>query len=651
MKMSIKARLMILVSIPILLIFALAIGKILFDIQEKENLLVSKNRILEAESLANVIHLIQLERGLSIGFVESKGIKNKEKLPKIRHDVDSAIKKAKDAYATTNGDSSVFSALNELSHKREEVDSLIITPPDVLEYFSKNINTFIDFSIKIPSTISDHESRNLVQSYTHLLFVKEQLALIRATLNSAFGKHGFFDDTYFKFARSVGLYTIELQKFNALSPTEIKKIMETTYTGNDVSNTMKMIDIAKSKGTAGEFGVDPVFWFSNVTSSIEKLRSVELELHHELNAKIDERIIEKEESIVALIAGLLIVIVGFVLFILYFAKKSISDPLEAFKTTLLNIARTKNLTLRTDSNVPLELAQMSEGINELLQTLQDLLETFKRSSNENSSVSHELSTTAIGVGKNVETSVYVIEDTTHRANTINHEIVKTIQDAQENKQEVIRANENLQSARKEIVILSTKVQNTAELEAQLSHRMDMLSQEANDVKNILSLISDIADQTNLLALNAAIEAARAGEHGRGFAVVADEVRKLAERTQKSLSEINATINVIVQAIVDVSKEMSTNANEVQKLSENACEVENKITESVAIVNHAVESTDRTVVDFEQTGKNIEYIVNQVAKINEISSRNARSVEEITAATHHLNTMTETLHEKLKIFKT
>jgi len=136
-----------------------------------------------------------------------------------------------------------------------------------------------------------------------------------------------------------------------------------------------------------------------------------------------------------------------------------------------------------------------------------------------------------------------------------------------------------------------------------------------------------------------------------FAVVADEVRNYAERTQKSLAEINATINVVVQSIVEASSKMSENSTEIQHLASIAESVEHKINDTVEIVNKAVGASEQTVSDFEETGKGIETIVAEVAEVNTISATNARSVEEIAAAAEHLNSMTNNLNNKLAIFKT
>jgi len=118
----------------------------------------------------------------------------------------------------------------------------------------------------------------------------------------------------------------------------------------------------------------------------------------------------------------------------------------------------------------------------------------------------------------------------------------------------------------------------------VSDKTSQASSKAEDIKNIITVIKDIADQTNLLALNAAIEAARAGEHGRGFAVVADEVRSLAERTGKSLNEIEININVLVQSVSEVSESIKEQAQGINQINESIASLEGIMHEGLEVTN-------------------------------------------------------------------
>ena len=145
-------------------------------------------------------------------------------------------------------------------------------------------------------------------------------------------------------------------------------------------------------------------------------------------------------------------------------------------------------------------------------------------------------------------------------------------------------NEPLSDLNRIVKKTTTSMQEMGSIQQHLADTLSTLTQNAKEANDILNMIGDIADQTNLLALNAAIEAARAGEHGRGFAVVADNIRELADKTNHSLSQIQATIRLIVGGIVDSSAKMSHNAKEMNTLTNDVEEIQEKTSDILAIMS-------------------------------------------------------------------
>ena len=356
------------------------------------------------------------------------------------------------------------------------------------------------------------------------------------------------------------------------------------------------------------------------------------------------KVVSKNFIIASIIVTLLLIIVSILLL-----KKMVANPIDRLGANLNAI--TSDFTLKIPIYGKDEIAKISNDINDFIERIRVLISDTKNLSSENSSVANELSSTSLQTGKRVEESTQIVEETNQRCKVMQENMKESLSIAQAGKDDLQKASTHIKTATEAIRSLSSQIVDSANVENQMAGKIEQLSRDAEQVKSVLVVINDIADQTNLLALNAAIEAARAGEHGRGFAVVADEVRQLAERTQKSLTEINATINVIVQAINDSSEQMGINSKQIQELTHVASDVEKTINNMSVTMNNAIEMSDKTMQDYIATGKNVNEIMDGISEINQISSENARSVEEIASAAEHLNKMTDALNTKLSVFRT
>jgi methyl-accepting chemotaxis protein len=231
------------------------------------------------------------------------------------------------------------------------------------------------------------------------------------------------------------------------------------------------------------------------------------------------------------------------------------------------------------------------------------------------------------VGKDINKTSYVLEravnkDFTHRikdaigkiefaVNSVLDTIVEILSTNKENgeilKEKSTILKEKMHALKLAAKEASSELMSVAEMMERLNNEIFEISEktknvveQSQDIKNVVSVIQEIADQTNLLALNAAIEAARAGEHGRGFAVVADEVRKLAEKTQKSLGEIDANINLLTQEITNIGEAIIKQTDEIS-------EATNKISD----VNHKTQIMEQSVEEVDKIAEEVNEMANKM----------------------------------------
>ncbi|EGR0148167.1 methyl-accepting chemotaxis protein [Vibrio alginolyticus] len=537
-----------------------------------------------------------------------------------------------------------------LNLRRNEKDFLLRSNDKYLNKFDANVDKFIDTEKELANILKSNELpssqqfkqdllayqrgfQNLVSAYQRYgldskngLLAGYEQALLEAKQRS--DHQQLLTLVRFDSAVKAGLFNSDLLE-GQYAPELIK-------TGKQLAAQKQVVGVAYDKGLLGEtralsHAVEEQFeTFSTALSSAAAQR--------------DEQMSTIKQVITALI---LVVIFA----LIWQISRSINTRVNSLLGTIRSISETNNMGLRSDLKGQDELFDISHHLNDLLDKLEHLISSTQEKSAQLTASTDNMHRELEGVMEQFHTQT----DHTASMATAVQQMVATIGEISESTSVAVegvhQAANNAEQGRGVVEATVTNIGQLTTILSNSQQSIGSLNQHVDKIGGAVNIIQEIAEQTNLLALNAAIEAARAGEQGRGFAVVADEVRALASRTHQSTEEIT-------RVVADIQTQMSTVVADIDQCNDqgqqtlNASEKLDSSLQQIITDMHSIQgNSERIASAIEEQGIVMNQVSGSITELNAISENNMQSAQECLHEVNSVSAQAHDMDEAVAQFKT
>ncbi len=370
-----------------------------------------------------------------------------------------------------------------------------------------------------------------------------------------------------------------------------------------------------------DFSLSPNEYFDKGTSAISKAVTLYDASYKHLVKLLTKRVdkLKSERTMSFIEEGVFF----FLLIVLFYALySSITNAIQSMRRQFSEIAKNKDLTKDITLEVEDELLEIAKAYNNMRKELNKVMTKVQNISSNVANETEKEKSTALEVQESASVQVKLLQVSKSITNSVSSSSDTAAQKAEQTSETLSESYSSLENMIDALTDTIQNIEQNSEQTIQMKEQIDSVSQQTQEIRSILGIIKDIAEQTNLLALNAAIEAARAGEHGRGFAVVADEVRKLAERTQKSLTEIETTTSMIVQGVVETQSAIDGSATQAEKVIVKTQDVIKLADDTKEKTLHSMQNSQEMKKEITNINSKMRELVNTSNKVEDSAYKNS-----------------------------